>query len=66
MYFPPNTVLGWFNYFIAQWFFLRLARVVDKETQQHIRWQLTGFVWPLTGWWSEYKWIGKRWRLERI
>lgn len=24
------------------------------------RWRLVRFVWPLTGWWSPYRWIWRR------
>lgn len=28
------------------------------ETREaHRGWKLTGWIWPLTGWWSDYRWI---------
>lgn len=26
----------------------------------HVRWFLLRWVWPLTGWWSDYRWIARR------
>jgi hypothetical protein len=52
-----KTPLGLFNFFIVQWFFIRLQQSVDKDTGEHIEWSILGPVWPLTGWWSDYWWV---------
>jgi len=40
----------------------RTYRVVDStETSLTLaRWRLLRWVWPLTGWWSAYRWIAKK------
>lgn len=43
------TWLGAINYFILQWFFVRLAKVVDTDTHKIVGWQLI-FCRPMTGW----------------
>lgn len=49
--------LGYLNFLILQWFFIRLAKVVDTKTQKTIRYTwLIGIV-PLTGWWNKYKYV---------
>jgi hypothetical protein len=39
-----------------------LGRVVDIVAKRggRTRWFLVRWVWPLTGWWSEYRWIVRR------
>ncbi len=61
--------LGILNFFVLQWFGARLARVysvqVDFGTMRAvgdstpIGWRLLRWVWPLTGWWSPYRWIAR-------
>lgn len=34
------------------------CRVVDTNTLQW--YTLTRWIWPLTGWWSDYRWIARR------
>lgn len=53
------TWLGMLNFVVLQWFFLRLARVREPAGA------VVGYTWlvgvvPLTGWWSDYRWIGDR------
>lgn len=52
--------LGWLNYLVLQWFFVRLAKMVDEDSGEVVgyRW-LTGIV-PLTGWGGPYMYITKR------
>ena len=47
------TWLGWLNFFILQWFFVRLmaGRTVHGLTY----WKWIYFIVPITGWWSDYK-----------
>jgi len=34
---------------------------IDLSTARPVRsWALLRWVWPLTGWWSGYRWIGRR------
>lgn len=34
---------------------------VDMSTAEPVRrWSLLRWVWPLTGWWSDYRWIARR------
>jgi hypothetical protein len=47
------------NFFVLQWFFFRLARMIDEEGRT-IRYLILGPVLPLTGWWSCYIWLKRR------
>ena len=51
-----NTWLGWINILLFQWFFVRLA----EEKGRKRRWVFIGFIWPTTGWNTEYKYVGKK------
>lgn len=64
---PPSLL----NFLVLQWFGVRLAAVVRKEfvgthfgarlyRDHHEGWKLLRWVWPLTGWWSDYRWIARR------
>lgn len=57
-----QTSLGMLNFLLLQWFGVRLTRVVVTFTRSPtVRyWTLQRWVWPLTGWWSEYRWIAQR------
>lgn len=63
------SLLGLVNFFILQWFFIRLARITRTEyagshlgdhyfRDVHEGWKILHFIVPLTGWWSNYIWIG--------
>ena len=54
------TWLGVFNFLLLQWFFIRLAKEVDTGTKKLIRWSILRRVIPLTGWWTSYRYIGKK------
>lgn len=47
------TPLGWLNFLVLQWCFIRLARVYGDEPAED-GWAILGPVLPLTGWWSDY------------
>ncbi len=51
MYFP-TTRLGTLNFFLLQWFGIRLAAV--SAINIHIGWRFLFGVVPLTGWWGSY------------
>ena len=51
------TWVGWLNILLFQWFFFRLAFVIDGDANR-IGWLTIKWVWPLTGWKSNYKFIG--------
>lgn len=82
---PIRTWIGALNFFILQWFGVRLARrfvIVQKNLQTcHVSigsdgaapvaykcdlcevplgWTIVRWVWPLTGWWSEYRWLRRQ------
>jgi hypothetical protein len=51
------SVLFLANFLVFQWFFIRLAKVVDDKTGK-----TTGYFWitnvaPLSGWWNDYKYL---------
>jgi hypothetical protein len=49
------------NFVILQWFFIRLARISDKETGKVLGYKMLVGVVPLTGWWSDYVRFWKMW-----
>jgi len=73
--------LGYINFFILQWFFIRLARylpsgykvdgidIIEHEDgtysysqrayKYYLKYKILKWIVPLTGWWSDYKYIGK-------
>lgn len=60
---PPRklfgkSIIGWLNIIFFQWLFLRIWWNVNSNGLT-VGW--SGFVIPLTGWWSDYRWVGK-WR----
>ena len=52
-----KTWLFYLNYLILQWFFIRLARKIDKNTGNQIGWTVLKFVVPMSGWNTDYKFI---------
>ncbi len=60
------------NFLVLQWLGVRLARVTCPNCNRirinvwayrckyHRRTTLLLWVLPLTGWWSEYRWIARR------
>lgn len=53
--------LGNLNYYVLQWFFIRLAKEVDEKTDETIRWTILWGVVPLSGWDSRpYKWVCRK------
>jgi len=69
------TWLGVLNFAVLQWFGVRLARVTEQRTRfvgtgtfliaevelvrVTVGWKLLRWIWPLTGWWSDYRWIAR-------
>lgn len=49
--------LGYLNFLVLQWFFVRLARIQDVETGKTVGYKFLKRIVPLTGWWSEYKYL---------
>jgi hypothetical protein len=52
------------NFLVLQWFGVRLARwyvkvpdVTVSEFGRLLERTLMRWIWPLTGWWSDYRWI---------
>jgi hypothetical protein len=52
------TWLGWLNILIIQWFFIRLARVLD-DNGNTIKFKIIGIIVPVTGWFSDYIYVYK-------
>lgn len=53
--------LGNLNFWIFQWFFVRLVKTIATNLSgkpETTYWMIIGPAWPLTGWWSDYKFIG--------
>lgn len=65
------TPLGVLNFCVLQWFGVRVVRVVcvpcrEKRalgivvTCTRPGWCVMRWIWPLTGWWTDYRWIARR------
>ena len=54
-----NWWLGPLNFLLLQWFGVRLAAVLERRDGPVIGWMLLRWVFPLTGWWSDFRWIGR-------
>ena len=69
-----TTPLGWLNFFVLQWFGIRLARKMEpvpppppgagrgfRRPMRQVGWTVLRWVWPLTGWWgTRYRYIARR------
>ena len=53
------TWLYLLNYCILQWFFVRLARVIDDQTGKTIKFKFIYWIVPTTGWNTDFKYIKK-------
>jgi hypothetical protein len=56
------TPLKMLNYFILQWFFIRLTKCTVQNDEGKINswYSIMYFVLPLSGWGSDFKYIWKR------
>lgn len=59
------TPLGFINFYILQWFFIRAVRMVhgditNESSLQTVGIGVTGFVYPMSGWDRGYRTVGKR------
>jgi len=54
------TWLKFLNFFVLQWFFVRLQRVAIAKTNEIIGYDWLLGVVPLTGWWSDYIFLGQK------
>lgn len=52
------TPLGLVNFVVLQWVGVRLARVIGPD-REFLCWRWLRWICPLTGWWSDYRWIRK-------
>ena len=50
-----NSWLGYLNFLILQWFFIRLVKHV--ENGKVVKYSILKKVMPLTGWWNDYKYF---------
>ncbi len=63
MKYPLKKFLGkswlWYlNFFILQWLFIRLGIILNNDNTTISKFSIIKYPYPLTGWWSNYKWIG--------
>ena len=59
------TWLKLLNVIVLQWFFVRLAKIVDTKTKIIVGWDFLRWIVPLTGWWSDYRFVGRKDRNQR-
>jgi hypothetical protein len=71
-----RSPLGAINFLVLQWFGVRLQAEFDRElwlkgprgrwwaadapARGPIAWSLLRWIWPLTGWWSGYRYVRRR------
>ena len=55
------TWLGYLNFIILQWFFIRLAKSYEIKDNgfryKDYKFKILKFIIPLTGWWNDYKYL---------
>jgi len=49
------TLIGYLNFIIIQWFFVRIAKVYETKDSASFKFKIMKNIKPLTGWWNEYK-----------
>ena len=54
--FLGHSWLGWLNYLILQWFFLRFTEILYKD-DSHMKWSFLWGVVPLSGWSNSYVFV---------
>jgi hypothetical protein len=74
-YFTPLGLLNfvllqWFGVRLARVYHLAGARIRPLDIPSgsvelepivtHRSWRVLRWIWPLTGWWSDYRWIARR------
>ena len=56
------SVMTWLkviNFFLMQWFFIRIGIGSKRENKGVYRWYFVAyFIFPLTGWWSDLIGVG--------
>ena len=62
------TKLEFINKAFFQWFFVRLTKHMKQDDDGNYtiveKYTIMGFIVPLTGWFSNYIFIGKRWNIS--
>ena len=62
------TKLEFINKVFFQWFFVRLTKHMKKDKDGNYtiieKFTIMGFIVPLTGWFSNYIFLGKRWNMS--
>ena len=51
------TILGILNRVIFQWFFFRVAKIIDTDTKNTLGYTVIKWVYPLSGWKTDYRYI---------
>lgn len=51
-------LIGFINYFLIQWFCIRICKSVDEKRGRTKGYGILYFVKPLSGWKNEYKEMG--------
>lgn len=53
--------VGILNQLIIQWFFIRLQVTCNSMEDRNIEaLSIIGFILPLTGWWNDYVFLGRK------
>lgn len=55
------TWLGFLNFVVLQWFFIRLARITNSFSDPTITigWKILAPITPLSGWWNDFVYLNK-------
>lgn len=61
------SFLHFLNWYVLQWFFIRLCKIINTNTNKIIKWNLIIGVFPLSGWGDKpYKNTGKRKKIKYL
>jgi len=51
------TKLKFVNYYMFQWFGVRLEQMTENKTDETVEWNIIYPIVPMTGWKNDYKYV---------